>query len=97
MKVIFEFDFIKDMYRQEKDELLKDNSMERILEIAIDNCFLMSDREFYNEYGLDANPDDYCYEVIYSGEYIKSFWFSIDQFWNDWYEFKTNTVLERFK
>ena len=97
MKVIFEFDFIKDMYQQEKDELLKDNSMERILEIAIDNCMLMTDREFYNEYGLDANPDDYCYEVIYSGEYVESFWFSIDQFWNDWYEFKTDTVLERFK
>lgn len=97
MKVIFEFDFIKDMYRQEKDELLKDNSMERILEIAIDNCFLMTDREFYEEYGLDENPDNYCYEVIYSGEYVESFWFSIDQFWNDWYEFKTDTVLERFK
>ena len=97
MKVIFEFDFIKDMYQQEKDELLKNNSMEKILEIAIDNCILMNNREFYEEYGLDANPDDYCYEVIYSGEYIESFWFSIDQFWNDWHEFKTDTVLERFK
>ena len=97
MKVIFEFDFIKDMYQQEKDGLLKDNSMERILEIAIDNCILMNNREFYEEYGLDVNPDDYCYEVIYSGEYVESFWFSIDQFWNDWHEFKTDTVLERFK
>lgn len=96
MKIIFEYDFIKDMYKTEADGLLENNSMEKILEVAIDNCILMTDREFYNEYGIDANPDDYCYEVIFSGEYVESFWFSIDNFWNTWEEFKDDEILERF-
>ena len=96
MKVIFEFDFIKDMYKYEYNGLLDYNDMDRILEIAIDNCILMTDKEFYEEYGIDANPDDWCYEVIYSGEYVESYWFSMDQFWNDWDAFKDDKVLERF-
>lgn len=97
MKIIFENEFIIDMYNTEKDRLLKTNSMKRILEVAIDNCILMDDAEFYKEYGIDENPDDWCYEVIYSGEYIDSYWFSIEQFWNDWDEFITNKTLERFE
>lgn len=95
-KIIFEFDFINDMYKTESDGLLEENSMARILEVAIDNCILMTDKEFYETYGLDANPDDYCYEVIFSGEYVESYWFSIDQFWNDWDAFKDDEILERF-
>ena len=70
--------------------------MQKILEVAIDNCLLMTDVEFYEAYGLDANPDDWCYEVIYSGEYIESYWFSIENFWNDWEDFKRDEILERF-
>lgn len=92
MKIIFESQFIIDMYETEKERLLKNHSMIRILEEAIDNCILMTDKEFYQEYGINENPEDWCYEVIYSGEYIESYWFSIEQFWNDWEEF----VLERF-
>ena len=92
MKIIFEPQFVIDMYGTEKERLLKNHFMRRILEEAIDNCILMTDKEFYQEYGIDENPEDWCYEVIYSGEYIESYWFSIEQFWNDWEEF----VLERF-
>ena len=92
MKIIFEPQFVIDMYGTEKERLLKNHFMSRILEEAIDNCILMTDKEFYQEYGIDENPEDWCYEVIYSGEYIESYWFSIEQFWNDWEEF----VLERF-
>lgn len=96
MKVIFEPQFVIDMYNTEKDDLLKRNTMQKILEVAIDNCLLMTDIEFYEAYGLDANPDDWCYEVIYSGEYIESYWFSIENFWNDWEDFKRDEILERF-
>lgn len=92
IKIIFEPQFVIDMYGTEKERLLKNHFMRRILEEAIDNCILMTDKEFYQEYGIDENPEDWCYEVIYSGEYIESYWFSIEQFWNDWEEF----VLERF-
>lgn len=96
MKVIFEPQFVIDMYNTEKDDLLKRNTMQKILEVVIDNCLLMTDMEFYEAYGLDANPDDWCYEVIYSGEYIESYWFSIENFWNDWEDFKKDEILERF-
>lgn len=43
MKVIFEPQFVIDMYRTEKDDLLKRNTMQKILEVAIDNCLLMTD------------------------------------------------------
>ena len=95
-KIIFELAFIKDMYKMEEDGLLKSNSIDRVLEIAIDNCTLMNDREFYDEYGWDANPEDFCYEVIFSGEYIESYWFSINNFWNTWDEFKSDEILNRF-
>lgn len=92
MKVLFEFEFINDMYRTEKDDLLTRESMRTILEVAIDNCLLMTDSEFYQQYGIDENPEDWCYEVVFSDEYIESFWFSVEDFWNSWDEFK----LDRF-
>lgn len=93
MKVLFEFEFINDMYRTEKDDLLTRESMRTILEVAIDNCLLMTDSEFYQQYGIDENPEDWCYEVVYSDEYIESFWFSVEDFWNSWDDFK----LDRFE
>lgn len=90
MKVLFEFEFINDMYRTEKDDLLTRESMRTILEVAIDNCLLMTDSEFYQQYGIDENPEDWCYEVIYSDEYIESFWFSVEDFWNSWDDFKAD-------